>query len=161
MISKASVNHVRISPRKVRYVIDLIRAKSVTQAQAILSGSPRRARDIVQKLLNQALDAAQKNSQVGAKDLVISKILADGGPSMKRFRAATMGRANRIKKRTSHIQLELDLAKKGVASLLKASAKEPPAKGGSASGGKAKQTPPVSGVKKEKKVLNKKMVGAK
>ena len=120
MISKASVNHIRISPRKVRYVIDLLRAKSVTQAQAILSGSPRRARDIVQKLLNQALDAAQRNSQVGAKDLMISKILADGGPSMKRFRAATMGRANRIKKRTSHIQLELDLSKKAAAAQLKA-----------------------------------------
>ena len=140
MIAKASVNHVRISPRKVRYVIDLIRAKSVAQAQAILSGSPRRARDIVQKLLNQALDAAQKNSHVEAKDLVVSKILADGGPSMKRFRAATMGRANRIKKRTSHIQLELDLTKKR---------------------SKIKQAPAAAFEKKEKKVLNKKMVGAK
>ena len=160
MISKASVNHVRISPRKVRYVIDLIRAKSVPQAQAILNGSPRRAREIVQKLLNQALDAAQKNSQVNAKDLMVSKILADGGPSMKRFRAATMGRANRIKKRTSHIQLELALTKKAVAASVKPAGKEVkvkhapapaavPAKGGSVFGGK------------EKKVLNKKMVGAK
>ena len=151
MISKASVNHVRISPRKVRYVIDLIRAKSVTQAQVILSGSPRRARDIVQKLLNQALDAAQRNSQVGAKDLMVSKILADGGPSMKRFRAATMGRANRIKKRTSHIQLELDLSKKAIAAQLKGPAKET----------KAKQTTPPAGRMQEKKVSNKKMVGAK
>ena len=113
MISKASASHIRISPRKVRYVIDNIRRKTVPQAQAILAGSPRRARDIVSKLLAQAVDAAQRNSQVSAKDLVVSKILADGGPSMKRFRAATMGRANRIKKRTSHIQLELDLAKRG------------------------------------------------
>ena len=113
MISKASASHIRISPRKVRYVIDNIRRKTVPQAQAILAGSPRRARDIVSKLLAQAVDAAQRNSQVSAKDLVVSKILADGGPSMKRFRAATMGRANRIKKRTSHIQLELDLARQG------------------------------------------------
>ena len=113
MISKASVNFVRISPRKVRYVIDLIRAKTVTQAHAILNGSPRRAREIVQKLLDQAVDAAKKNSQVDSEQLVISKVLADGGPSMKRFRAATMGRANKIKKRTSHIQIELDL-KRGV-----------------------------------------------
>ena len=151
MISKASVSHVRISPRKVRYVIDLIRAKSVAQAQVILSGSPRRARDIVQKLLNQALDAAQKNSQVGAKDLRISKILADGGPSMKRFRAATMGRANRIKKRTSHIQLELDLAKKNVATPPKTQVKD----------NKTKQMTAPSPQKKEKKTLNKKMAGAR
>jgi large subunit ribosomal protein L22 len=113
MISKASVSFTRISPRKMRYVIDLVRAKTVPQAQAILAGSPRRGREIVQKLLDAALDAAKKNSQIEADQLMISKILADGGPSMKRFRAATMGRANRIKKRTSHVQLELDLAKKG------------------------------------------------
>jgi large subunit ribosomal protein L22 len=114
MISKSKATFVRIAPRKVRYVIDLIRSKSVNEAQAILSGSPRRASGIIQKLLDQALDAAQKNSQIGAKDLLVSKVLADGGPTMKRFRAATMGRANQIKKRTSHIQLELDLIKKGV-----------------------------------------------
>ena len=151
MVSKASVSFVRISPRKVRYVIDLIRAKSVPQAQAILSGSPRRARDIVQKLLDQALDAAQRNSQISAKDLMVSKILADGGPSMKRFRAATMGRANRIKKRTSHIQLELSLTKRGVMAQGKAVLK--PAS--------AKSAPAPVLEKKDKKVSNKKLAGAK
>ena len=141
MISKASVSFVHISPRKVRYVIDMIRSKPVLQAQSILSGSPRRAREIVQKLLDAAVDAAQRNSQVSADDLIVSKILADGGPSMKRFRAATMGRANRIRKRTSHIQLELDLAKKGVT--------------------KPKAAAVAAPVKKEKKVLSKKTVGAK
>jgi large subunit ribosomal protein L22 len=161
MIAKASASFVRISPRKVRYVIDLIRRKSVAQAHAILNGSPRRARDIVRKLLDQAVDAAQRNSQVNAKDLVVSKILADGGPSMKRFRAATMGRANRIRKRTSHIQLELDMSKKSLAVASGTVVKETkakrapsaapvPVKGGSAFGGK-----------KEKKFLNKKTVGAK
>ena len=111
MIAKASVKFVRITPRKVRYVIDLIRKKSVGQAQAILNGSPRRAGGIVQKLLNQAVDAAQKNSQVHAGRLFVSKVTADGGPSMRRFRAASMGRASIIKKRTSHIYLELDLLK--------------------------------------------------
>ncbi len=115
MIAKSSASFIRISPRKVRYVIDLIRSKSVPQAHAILNGSPRRASGIVRKLLDQAVDAAQRNSNLTAKDLVVSKVLADGGPTMKRFRAATMGRANHIKKRTSHIQLELDLAKKGEA----------------------------------------------
>ena len=123
MIAKASVNFVRISPRKVRYVIDLIRKKPVPQAHAILNGSPRRASGIVRKLLDQAVDAAQRNSHLDAKDLVVSKILADGGPTMKRFRAATMGRANKIKKRTSHIQIELDLAKRGVAMPAKSATK--------------------------------------
>jgi len=112
MISKASVTFARISPRKVRYVIDQIRSKSVLQAHAILNGSPRRAADILRKLLNQAVDAAEKNSQIPAKNMMISKALADGGPSMKRFRAASMGRASSFKKRTAHIQIELDLAKK-------------------------------------------------
>jgi hypothetical protein len=62
--------------------------------------------------LNAAVDAAQKNSQVGAQHLFVSKVTADGGPTMKRFRAATMGRASIIRKRLSHIHLELD-AKKG------------------------------------------------
>ena len=150
MIAKASASFVRISPRKVRYVIDLIRAKTVDQAQAILCGSPRRAGGIIQKLLNQAIDAAEKNSQLHAKDLVVSKILADGGPSMKRFRAATMGRANRIKKRTSHIQIELDLAKKRQAISPKPVLKDT----------KMKVAAQPVAAKKEKKIFNKKTVGA-
>ncbi len=157
MISKASVVFVRIAPRKVRYVIDLIRAKKVGEAQGILNGSPRRASGIVRKLLNQAVDAAQRNSQVNAKDLMISKITADGGPSMKRFRAASMGRASVIQKRTSHIHLELDLAKK-----TKALAPLKAAEGRGQS--PKKQESPVA--KKghaaaEAKKTNKKLVGAK
>ena len=151
MISKASAVFVRISPRKVRYVIDLIRAKPVDQAQAILNGSPRRAGGILIKLLGQALDAAKKNSQLQARDLMVSKVLADGGPSMKRFRAATMGRANRIKKRTSHIQIELDLVKKRQNVALKPVSKDVKTKG-------APQAPVA---KKENKFLNKKTVGAR
>jgi len=111
VISKASASFVRISPRKVRYVIDLIRRKRVEEAQGILNGSPRRAADIVRKLLNQAVDAAVKNSNAQSANLVISKIMADGGPTMRRFRAASMGRASVIRKRTSHITIELDQIK--------------------------------------------------
>lgn len=151
MISKASVSFVRISPRKVRYVIDLIRRKSVPQAHAILNGSPRRASGIVRKLLDQAVDAAHRNSQLSAKDLVVSKVLADGGPTMKRFRAATMGRANQIKKRTSHIQLELDLAKRGVMNPAKTAPKTAP----------KRTEAPSTPAKASKKSILKKMVGAK
>ena len=146
MISKASASFVRISPRKMRYVIDMIRAKSVPQAQAILIGSPRRGGEIMKKLLDQAVDAASRNSQISAEQLIVSKVLADGGPSMKRFRAATMGRANKIKKRTSHIQIELDLAKRGVA----VPAKTAP----------TKKAAPVADLK-AKKAGSKKLVGAK
>lgn len=110
MISQASAKFVRISPRKVRYVIDLIRRKRVSQAQGILNGSPRRAGGIVRKLLDQAVDAAVKNSKAEVNRLVVSKVMADGGPTMSRFRAASMGRASIIRKRTSHIYLELDYA---------------------------------------------------
>ena len=123
MISVARADYVRISPRKVRYVIDLIRDKSVPQAQAVLSGSPRRAGGIIQKLLNQALDAAKRNSQIDAKSLYVSKVLADGGPTMKRHRAMSMGRAGVIRKRTSHLIIELDLLKKSGAAPVKASEK--------------------------------------
>jgi len=152
VISQASVKFIRITPRKVRYVIDLIRKKRVSQAQAILSGSPRRASGIIQKLLNQALDAAEKNSQITAADLMVSKILADGGPSMKRFRAASMGRASSIKKRTSHIYLELDLVRQDheVPLKLKTKTADPPA-----------SAPAAPAKKRGIKTLNKKTVGAK
>lgn len=154
MISQASVKFVRIAPRKVRYVIDLIRKKRVNQAQAILHGSPRRASGILQKLLGQALDAAQRNSQVSAADLMVSKVLADGGPIMKRFRAASMGRASSIKKRTSHIYLELDLVKQhqehGAALKPKAKTAAPPV-----------AAPAATAKKRGVKTLNKKTVGAK
>ena len=84
----------------------------------------------MEKLLNQAVDAAVKNSQADVKNLYISHITADGGPSMSRFRAASMGRASVIKKRTSHIQIELDLVKKNAvpASPVKPAASKPAAK---------------------------------
>ena len=151
MIAKAAVDFVRISPRKVRYVIDLIRHKNVLEAHAILNGSPRRAGEILRKLLNQAVDAAEKNSQIPAANLMVSKVLADGGPSMKRFRAASMGRASSFKKRTSHIQIELDLTKKGQLASPQVSRRSSAVKTQGAPAPKTKST----------KAVNKKMVGAK
>ena len=158
MISRASVQFIRISPRKVRYVIDLIRKKSVSQAQAILNGSPRRAGGIVRKLLNQAVDAAQKNSNASADNLFISKVLADGGSVMKRFRAASMGRASVIRKRTSHIQLELDHLKPQAASPKAPAHKAAPKAEKTAKTG----TAPARGwsASGEKKTGQKKMAGA-
>lgn len=156
MISQARASFVRITPRKVRYVIDLIRSKNVPQAHAILNGSPRRASEIIRKLLNQAVDAAQKNSQINSADLLVSKVLADGGPSMKRFRAASMGRASVIRKRTSHILLELDLINKNQVLPAKPTtkAKTEPKKIVTKTEGQATKTA-------KKKSPAKKMVGAK
>lgn len=159
MISKATVSYARISPRKVRYVIDQIRRKDVPQAWAILSGSPRRASGIVRKLLDQAVDAAEKNSQIPAQDLVVSKVLADGGPTMYRYRAATMGRANIIRKRTSHITLELDLAKHAV----NRPAAKPPAKRSASKKGPELKGPAAGAVRKpvRKTQAGKKTSGAR
>ena len=151
MISKARASFVRISPRKVRYVIDQIRAKTVPQAQGILAGSPRRAGEIVRKLLNQAVDAAVKNSHANEASLFISAVYADGGPTMKRFRAMSMGRAGVIRKRTSHIYLELD-SKQPVPA-----AKTQGAKGAPAAAAKVKPVKTAAAGKKQ----DKKLVGAK
>ncbi len=150
MISKATAKFIRISPRKVRYVIDLIRRKSVLQAYGILNGSPRRAGGIIKKLLDQAVDAAEKNSRAVRINLFVSKVLADGGPSMRRFRAASMGRASIIHKRTSHIHLELDLLKALPVSAepKRAASKFPLAK-------------KILGSSSPKKTASKKLVGAK
>ncbi len=156
MISKAAVDFVRISPRKVRYVIDMIRAKTVNQAQAILNGSPRRASGIVRTLLNQAVDAAVKNSSADSGHLFISKVLADGGSTMKRFRAASMGRASVIRKRTSHIYIELDVLKKYQVAAPKVQVSE--------AAPKAQKLKPFKEILKKaapKKVNLKKMAGAK
>ncbi len=154
MISKASVEFIRISPRKVRYVIDLIRKKTVVEAMGILAGSPRRAGGIVQKLLNQAVDAAEKNSQIEGNRLYVSKVTADGGPTMKRFRPMSMGRAGVIRKRTSHIYLELDMAKHQPAPVAPKTAGRPAAS-------KAPVTTKAAGKKAPVKKIAKKLAGAK
>lgn len=101
--AKAIVKHVRIAPRKVRLVVDLIRGKQVGEAIAILRHTPRSASPIVEKLLNSAIANAEHNYSMDPNNLVISKVFVDQGPTLKRFQPRSMGRANRINKRTSHI----------------------------------------------------------
>jgi len=108
MITTASANYVRMSPRKVRYVIDLVRNKNVSAAYSILDRNTKRACGIVKKLIKQAVDSAEKQHQISAETLYVSKIYADGAGMMKRFRAMSMGRAGVIRKRLSHITVELD-----------------------------------------------------
>ena len=105
MQAKAHAKNVRISPRKVKLVIDLIRGKQVGEAIAILRHTPKAASPVVEKLLNSAIANAEHNYQMDVNKLVIEQVYANEGPTMKRFRPRAMGRASRINKRTSHITI--------------------------------------------------------
>ncbi|WP_048601060.1 50S ribosomal protein L22 [Rubeoparvulum massiliense] len=113
MEAKAVVRYVRIAPRKVRLVVDLIRGKQVGEALAILRHTPKVASPVVEKLLNSAIANAEHNYEMNVDQLVVSKVFVDEGPTMKRFRPRAMGRASRINKRTSHITLVLSDHKEG------------------------------------------------
>lgn len=108
MIAKAEARFLRISPAKARQVIDSIRNKSVYEAEGLLANLNKRAKEYLVKILKQAI-ANAKIKGFNAEQLYISRIVCDGGPSWKRYKAAAFGRAAPIKKRTSHIKIELDI----------------------------------------------------
>ncbi|NQV04693.1 MAG: 50S ribosomal protein L22 [Candidatus Omnitrophica bacterium] len=114
MVTRAIARYIRISPRKTRKVIDLVRGMPVVKAEALLKTLQKRPCVYITRLLSSAIDSADKNSHLSPADLRISLIKADQGPMLKRFRAASMGRATMIKHRTSHITLELDRIKKSI-----------------------------------------------
>jgi large subunit ribosomal protein L22 len=108
MKSKAIAKHVRISPRKARLVIDQVRGKRVEDALNMLQFSPKKGADIIKKLIDSAVANAEQNSKVDVDNLYILRAFADEGPTLKRFRPRAMGRATRIRKRTSHLTIVLD-----------------------------------------------------
>ena len=103
MEARAVARYVRVSPRKTRAVVDLIRGKGVGEADAILRFSPRAAAEIVDKVLNSAVANAEKNLRIRPETLFVSQAFVDEGPTLKRIKPRAMGRAYRINKRTSHI----------------------------------------------------------
>jgi len=103
--AKAIARHIRISPRKVNVVIDLIRGKKVGEALAILKHTPKAASEILEKVLNSAVANAENNHNMNVDNLYISEAYANQGPTLKRFRPRAQGRGVRILKRTSHITL--------------------------------------------------------
>jgi len=105
MQAKAIARYVRIAPRKVRLVVDLIRGKRVDEAFAILRHTPRAASPVLEKLLNSAVANAEHNYSMDVNNLVISQAYVNEGPIMKRYQPHAQGRAFPIKKRTSHITL--------------------------------------------------------
>jgi large subunit ribosomal protein L22 len=113
MEAKAVAKYVRISPRKVRIVLDLIRGKDVREALAILKYTPKAAAPIIEKVINSAVANAEHNYNLDGDDLYIAQTYAGEGPTIKRFRPRAQGRASRINKRTSHITVIVQEKKEG------------------------------------------------
>lgn len=108
MIAKSEGKFLRISPTKVRQVMDLIRLKDAQEALAILTNLNKRPKEYLIKLLKSAI-ANAKVKGFNTHQLYVSKIICNVGPAWKRYKAAAFGRAQPIKRRTSHIKIELDL----------------------------------------------------
>ena len=105
---RAVAKYVRVSPRKVQIVIDLIRGKQVDDALAILMYTPKSAAPVVEKLLNSAIANAENNLEMSRENLYVAEVYANQGPTLKRYWARSHGRADLIKKHTSHITIVLN-----------------------------------------------------
>jgi len=115
MLAKASVQHLRMTPRKVGYVIEPLRRRTVAQALAALSVANRRAAGPIAKLVASAFaNARQRFPELQQDDVVISRAFANEGSRWKRFRAAPFGRAARVLKRTTHLTIELDRKREAI-----------------------------------------------
>lgn len=105
MEARAVAKYIRVSPRKARLVMDLIRGKDVGTAKGILRNTPNKAAKLIEKVLNSAVANAENNHEMVAEELFVAKGFIDEGPTLKRFRPRSMGSATRIRKRTSHITI--------------------------------------------------------
>ena len=105
MEAKAYLRNLRISPRKVQIVLDLIRNKPADLALAILANTPKAASEPVAKLLKSAMANAENNHNMDKNNLYVSECFVCPGPIMKRIRPRAQGRAYRVLKRTSHITM--------------------------------------------------------
>ena len=107
MEARAYLRNVRIAPRKVKIVCDLIRGKDVAEANAIIMNTPKAASELLIKLLKSAVANAENNNNMDVDKLYVSEVFVTPGPIMKRIRPMSHGRAFRILKRTSHITIVL------------------------------------------------------
>ena len=105
----AKVKYVRMSPSKVRIVLDTVRGKNVEEAVAILANLPHAAAEVSLKLLNSAIANAENNKGLNRSDLYVAEAYACPGPTMKRLNIRARGRADRMLKRTSHITIVLGI----------------------------------------------------
>lgn len=127
MIAKAEGRFLRLSPFKARKVIALVRKYDANKAMIVLSMMPQKGAFVINKIVKSAV-ANAKSKGYDENKLVISKMIANPGPMLKRFRAASFGRAVPILKRLSHILVELDSSEKIVPGVKSASKKAPAAK---------------------------------
>lgn len=107
MEAKAYLKHIRISPRKVCIVLDLIRGKDTVTAMAILKNTPKSASEYLIKLLKSAIANAENNNSMDTSKLYVSECFVCPGPTLKRIMPRAQGRAFRILKRTSHVTMVL------------------------------------------------------
>ena len=107
MEAKATLRFIRVTPRKARLVVDVIRGKKAGDALNALKFMPQHASRVVEKLLRSAISNAEQKNISDVDRLKITRAYVDQGPTMKRMRPRAMGRANIIKKRTSHITVVL------------------------------------------------------
>ncbi|MGH7832163.1 MAG: 50S ribosomal protein L22 [Candidatus Binatia bacterium] len=108
METEAITRFVRLSPRKVRLVVDLIRGKSVEDALNVLKFTPKRSAAVVAKTLRSAVANAENTQSVDVDRLYVKRVMVDEGGMWKRFMPRAMGRATRIRKRLSHIKIVVD-----------------------------------------------------
>ncbi len=108
MQTRAVAKYVRMSPRKVRLVTNLIKGKDLEEAKEILDYCPKAAARVVAKVLASAAANAENNNRIPPERLYVLNAFVDEGPTLKRFRARALGRATRINKRTSHITVILE-----------------------------------------------------
>ena len=103
MEAKAVVRHVRMSPRKMRVIADMVRGKRVEEAMSMLKLMPKKGAVVIRKLLISAVANAEQKGEVDVDQLLIRDCNVDNGPILKRWMPRSMGRANRIQRRTSHV----------------------------------------------------------
>ena len=103
MEAKAIAKFVRIAPRKIRIVVDLIRGKSVGEAIAILKFTPKVGSEVVEKVLKSAIANAEHNNDMNVDNLFVSEAFVDQGPTLKRIHPRSRGQAFKILKRSSHV----------------------------------------------------------
>ncbi len=104
---RAKASYVRVAPRKARLIADQVRGLPIEDARTLLRFSPRTAARDIAKVIDSAAANAENNHDLIADDLRISDITVDEGPTLRRYRPRALGRATRINKRTSHIQVAL------------------------------------------------------
>lgn len=104
---RAVARYVRVSPHKARQIVDLIRGKDLEDARYIVRFAPQGAARLVGKVLESAVANAEHNKGLRAEDLMVADCYVDEGPTLKRWRPRALGRATRIRKRTSHITVIL------------------------------------------------------